>query len=65
MDQKPPFDFKDFKDFKPPKMNVKVISTAAAIIVILGLFFSLWFTVEPEEVWFCSSESTPGPLIPD
>jgi membrane protease subunit HflK len=50
MDQRPPFDFKDFKDFKPPKINVKVVSTAAAIIVILGLFFSLWFTVEPEEV---------------
>lgn len=50
MDQRPPFDFKEFKDFKPPKINVKAVSAAAVIIVVLGLFFSLWFTVEPEEV---------------
>lgn len=50
MDQRPPFDFKDFKDFKPPKINIKAISTAAVIIVIMSLFFSLWFTIEPEEV---------------
>jgi membrane protease subunit HflK len=50
MDQKPPFDFKDFKDFKPPQINVKAISAAVVIILLLGFVFSLWFTVEPEEV---------------
>ena len=50
MEQKPPFDFKDFKDFKPPKINVKAVSTGVIIIVILAFFFSLWFTIEPEEV---------------
>jgi membrane protease subunit HflK len=50
MDQKPPFDFKNFKDFKPPSINIKAIAIALAVIVIAGFFFSLWFTVEPEEV---------------
>ena len=53
MDQKPPFDFSDFKnfkDFKPPKINFKTIAVAAAVILVLGLFLSTWFTVEPEEV---------------
>jgi membrane protease subunit HflK len=53
MDQKPPFDFKDFKDFKdfrPPKINFKAVATAAVVILVLGLFLSSWFTVEPEEV---------------
>lgn len=50
MDQKPPFDFRDLKDFKPPNINFKVILLAVAIILGIGLFSSLWFTVEPEEV---------------
>ena len=50
MDQKPPFDFRDFKDFKPPKINLKAIAVAAVVILVLGLFLSSWFTVEPEEV---------------
>jgi membrane protease subunit HflK len=50
MDQKPPFDFKDFKDFKLPKINVKVIGSVVIVILALGFIFSLWFTVEPEEV---------------
>ena len=53
MDQKPPFDFTDFKDlknFKPPNINFKVVGLAVAIILAIGLFSSLWFTVEPEEV---------------
>jgi membrane protease subunit HflK len=50
MDQKPPFDFKDFKDFKLPKINVKVIGSVVIVILVLGFVFSLWFTVEPEEV---------------
>jgi membrane protease subunit HflK len=53
MDQKPPFDFNDFKnfkDFKPPKINFKTIAVAAVVILALGLFLSTWFTVEPEEV---------------
>jgi len=53
MDQKPPFDFRDFKDlkdFKPPNINFKVVAIAVAIILAISFFSSLWFTVEPEEV---------------
>ena len=53
MEQKPPFDFsnfKDFKDFKPPKINVKAVGWAIVIILVMILMFSTWFTVEPEEV---------------
>ena len=53
MDQKPPFDFSDFKyfkDFKPPKINLKAIAVAAVVILVVGLFLSTWFTIEPEEV---------------
>ncbi|HDH13655.1 MAG TPA: FtsH protease activity modulator HflK [Nitrospirae bacterium] len=31
-------------------MNVKAIAWAAGVIVVLSLFFSSWFTIEPEEV---------------
>ncbi len=47
MDQKVPF---DFKDFNPPKINVKTFALAAVIIIVAISFFSLWFTVDPEEV---------------
>jgi membrane protease subunit HflK len=50
MDQKPPFDFSDFKDFKPPKINVKVVGAIVAVIIAITFIFSLWFTIEPEEV---------------
>ncbi len=50
MDQRPPFDFKDLKDFKPPKINVKAIAVAIAVVLVLSFFSTLWFTVEPEEV---------------
>ncbi len=47
MEQKAPF---DLKDFRPPKINPKAIGWAVFAILILSLLFSLWFTVEPEEV---------------
>jgi membrane protease subunit HflK len=50
MDDRQPFDFKDFKDFKPPKLNPKAIVSIISVMLVAGLFFSLWFTVEPEEV---------------
>jgi len=50
MDQKPPFDFTNFRDFKPPKVNKKIVWSALTVILILAFIFSLWFTVEPEEV---------------
>jgi membrane protease subunit HflK len=50
MDQKPPFDLKEFKDFKLPKINFKLVAIVVAIILAIGFFTSLWFTVEPEEV---------------
>ena len=50
MDQKPPFDFEKFRDFKPPKINKKVVVSGLTVILLLAFIFSLWFTVEPEEV---------------
>ena len=50
MDQKTPFDFKDFKNFKPPRVNLRAIGAAALIIIAAIFVFSTWFTVEPEEV---------------
>lgn len=50
MEQRPPLDFKHFKDFRPPKINIKAINFAVIIIISLTLFFSSWFTIEPEAV---------------
>ncbi len=50
MDQGQPFDFKDLRDFKPPKINLKAISSIVIAVVAISFIFSLWFTVEPEEV---------------
>ncbi len=50
MAQKPPFDLRDLKDFRPPKINVKAIGWAVVVILLLVFLFSLWFTVAPEEV---------------
>jgi membrane protease subunit HflK len=50
MAQKPPFDLSDLKDFRPPKINVKAVGWAAVVILLLIFFFSLWFTIAPEEV---------------
>jgi membrane protease subunit HflK len=47
MEQKVPF---DLKDFRPSKINLKAIGWAVVIILILSFFFSLWFTIAPEEV---------------
>jgi membrane protease subunit HflK len=50
MPQNAPFDLKDFKDFKPPKISFKTIRNIVLIILLLGFLFSLWFTIAPEEV---------------
>jgi len=50
MDQRQPFDFKDLRDLKPPKINFKVITSIVIAVVVVSFIFSLWFTVEPEEV---------------
>ena len=50
MAQKPPFDLRDLKDFRPPKINVKAVGWAVVVILLLVFLFSLWFTVAPEEV---------------
>ena len=50
MDQGQPFDFKDLKDLKPPKINFKAVFSIATAIIAVSFIFSLWFTVEPEEV---------------
>jgi len=50
MEQKVPFDLKDLKDFRPPKINIKAIGWAV-VVILLGIFlYSSWFTVKPEEV---------------
>jgi membrane protease subunit HflK len=47
MDQKTPF---DLKDFRLPNINIKAISGVVIAILLLVFLFSLWFTVRPEEV---------------
>ena len=47
MDQKPPF---DLRDFRPPKINPKVVTLVVAVILILGFMMSTYFTVKPDEV---------------
>ena len=40
----------DFKNIQLPSFNVKAIGWAVVVILLLVFFFSLWFTVAPEEV---------------
>lgn len=47
MDQRVPF---DFKDFRPPNINPKKLIWIIPLIIILVFGYSLWFTVSPEEV---------------
>ncbi len=47
MDQNVPF---DLKKLKPPNINIKAIGWAIVAVLVLGFIFSLWFTIEPEEV---------------
>ncbi len=47
MEQKVPF---DLRDFKPPKINFKAGSLIVGALLLIVFLFSLWFTVEPEEV---------------
>ena len=48
MDQRQPFDFKDLKDFKPPKINFKAMFSIVIAIIDVSFIFSLWFTVDPD-----------------
>ncbi len=47
MEQKVPF---DLRDFKPPKISFKTGSLIVGALLLVVFLFSLWFTVEPEEV---------------
>ncbi|MDH4027418.1 MAG: FtsH protease activity modulator HflK [Nitrospirota bacterium] len=47
MEQGQPF---DLKDLRLPKINLKAVISIAAVIFTMIFLFSLWFTVEPEEV---------------
>ena len=40
MDQGQPFDFKDLRDLKPPKINFKAVAAIAIVIVIASFIFS-------------------------
>lgn len=40
----------DFKNIQLPSFNVKAIVWAVVVILLLVFFFSLWFTIAPEEV---------------
>jgi membrane protease subunit HflK len=47
MNQYEPF---DLKKIKPPNINVKAIAWAVVVVILLSFVFTLWFTVDPEEV---------------
>jgi membrane protease subunit HflK len=47
MDQRPPF---DLKDFNLPKINPKAIIIAVVLLLIVSLGYSFWFTVAQDEV---------------
>ncbi len=47
MQQNAPF---DLKDFRPPNVSPKAIRNIVILILFFFFLFSLWFTVEPEEV---------------
>ena len=47
MDQRPPF---DLKDFNLPKINPKAIILAVVVLLIISLGYSFWFTVAQDEV---------------
>ncbi|GBE33780.1 modulator of FtsH protease HflK [bacterium BMS3Bbin06] len=50
MEPKAPFDLKDLKDIRLPKVNVKFIVWGVLTILLVILVFSSWFTVDTEEV---------------
>ncbi|TNF55657.1 FtsH protease activity modulator HflK, partial [bacterium] len=50
MQQNAPFDLKDFKDFKPPKISSGGILKVLIIFIVLVFLYSSWVTVNPEEV---------------
>ncbi len=47
MDERDPF---DFKDFKMPNINIKAVAGAVIALLLVWLAYSSWFTIEPEEV---------------
>lgn len=47
MDQRPPF---DIREFRPPKISVRAVLMVVIAVLALGFFMSVWFTVDPEEV---------------
>jgi membrane protease subunit HflK len=50
MQKNAPFDLKDFKDFKPPKISSGSILKVVIIFLVLVFLYSSWVTVNPEEV---------------
>jgi membrane protease subunit HflK len=47
MEENPQF---DFKNIKTPNINLKAVIWIVLAIVVLSFMFSIWYTVEPEEV---------------
>ncbi|MGH1365924.1 MAG: FtsH protease activity modulator HflK [Calditrichia bacterium] len=47
MSSKPPF---DLNDFRPPSVSGNLVKVGVLAILLLGLFGTSWFSVEPEEV---------------
>ncbi len=47
MEQRQPF---DLRDFRPPKINPKIIVMVVVAILFVSFIMSSWFTVDPEEV---------------
>ncbi len=50
MEPKAPFDLKDLKDFRLPKVNAKLVGWGVLAILLVILLYSSWFTVDTEEV---------------
>jgi membrane protease subunit HflK len=50
MEPKAPFDLKDLRDFRLPKVNVKMVSWGVLGILLIIFLYSSWFTVDTEEV---------------
>lgn len=49
MNTNDPFDLRELRNIKPPKINPGLIIKVAVIIAVLAFLFSAWFTVGAEE----------------
>jgi membrane protease subunit HflK len=50
MEPKAPFDLKDLRDFRLPRVNLKMVGWGVLAILLMSFLYSSWFTVDTEEV---------------